>query len=86
MRTPRTERIVMRHAFSTYRVQIWRGDTKLTELEHLSIDAAREVARIAPTMGQTGRIMCHDADYCEVYALDGVRVGTWAETTCVWGG
>ena len=40
----------------------------VAQFNDLSIDAAREIARSAPMTGHVGRIICNDADYCEVYA------------------
>ena len=72
--------------FGTYTAQIWNGETKISAIEGLSIDAAREICRSAPMTGHTGRVWCDDegTDYNEVYAKDGrVRCGTFGETTLV---
>jgi len=72
----------------SFTAQTWLGEMLVTQIEGLSIDAAREIARV--TLGtHTGRIMAErrsaaDEDYCEVYTKDGgSRVGTFAETTLV---
>ena len=80
------------HAFSTFIAQTWEapaGDGKLVaQFNDLSIDAAREIARSAPMTGHVGRIMCNDADYCEVYATRnaGYRSGSSADTVICIGG
>ena len=69
--------------FGTYRAQTWNDQSLVSEIGDLSYDAAREIARTARLTGHTGRLMAESGDYCEVYAADGVRIGTWAETTRV---
>jgi hypothetical protein len=70
----------------SFTAQIWDGQTLLSAIGGLSIDAAREICRAAPTMGHSGRVWCDDdgTDYNEVYAKDGsIRRGKFEETTLV---
>ena len=70
---------------SCFRAQTWHGDELAAEITGLSYDAARHLAQAATITGHTGRLMSETEDYCEVYAPDGARVGTFAETTLVKG-
>ena len=70
--------------FGSYRAQTWDDQTLVSDIEGLSVDAARHIARAATLTGHTGRMMCESADYCEVYTAAGaIRRGTFAETTLV---
>lgn len=67
----------------SYTAQTWHGHALVSEITGLSIDAAREIASAAVITGHTGRLMQENADYCEVYSHNGVRRGTFAQTTLV---
>lgn len=74
------------HAFTSYLCQTWRGQTLVDELDDLSIDAARHVAKANTAFGYTVRLWAGNGkiDYTEVHAPDGtVRMGRFAETTLV---
>ena len=78
------------HAFSSFTAQMWQSqpDGKLvSQIDDLSVDAAREIARSATMTGHTGRIICNDSDYCEVFdPKRGFRSGKFAETVFAVGG
>ena len=68
----------------SYNVGIFRGQTRQSEIEHLSIDAARHIAQTHAGLGDDCRVMLEGGDYCEVYMHNGdVRIGTYADTTLV---
>lgn len=68
----------------SFTAQVWDGETRLTNIDGLSFDAARHIASCAPMTGHTGRVMSDAEDYVIVYAKDGtVRVGTFGQTTIV---
>ena len=67
-----------------YTAQIWHGVERILQVQHLSLDAAREICRTAPMTGHSGRVWCETEDYTEVFASDGsVRCGPYAETTLI---
>lgn len=65
--------------------QIWRGMERLSSIDGLSYDAAREIAKTAPVTGHTGRIMSEDpsVDWTEVYTPTETRYGPFAQTTLI---
>ena len=69
----------------SFEAQAWDGETRVSCVRGLSYDAAKHLAQSATLTGLTGRVMGEDQDYCEVYTPDGVRVGTFAQTTLVRG-
>jgi hypothetical protein len=79
----------MTHAFTSYTVQLFyktgTGTRKRDDFDGISIDAAREIAKVHSAFGDTVRLMAEGEDYCEVWTPGGfVRRGTFAETTLVW--
>jgi hypothetical protein len=68
---------------TTYTAQIWDKETLLSQIEGLSLSAAREICSTAPLTGHSGRVWCDTRDYTEVFDRRGVRRGPYAVTTIV---
>ena len=68
-----------------YTVQTWQGHARpLPDIDGMSIDGARYIARVHLALGYTVRLWANGVDYCEVYSPEhGFRSGTFAETTYI---
>ena len=76
----------MVHAFTPWIAQFWRDGKLWQEISDLPIDAARHLAVVHMSMGETVRLWADNGktNWTEVYSRDyGVRVGPYEQTTLV---